>query len=285
MKIIKTLLIAGLIIVIVGLGGMLAVPGQLDAESNAINFPVYRNTATVTAIREMITELGWEKEAEAGDGKTLVITAADGNNSVVTFNYSRILARGKVSVTVETGAQYSAGKLITEIARRTGIMPDSAPLQTAAKPAAQPVVPAQITPGKKAIEVVEKEQSMELIKKTITTYITAGLARDREVLTNVCVKGSAVIKQACTDMHKIKGLADIDLVEIHASKEKALAISSSVTAKRTREGVLVFFLDNFDGSWKIDDIDFATSTAAEDKLVWFMLRNPKTETLVKVANK
>jgi hypothetical protein len=289
MRIVKTLVIGVLLIVIVGLGGMLAVPGRLDAESNAINFPIYRNTVTVTAIREMITELGWEKEAETGDGKTLVITATDYNKTVVTFNYKRILARGTVSVVTESGAEYSAGKLITEIARRTGILAGRSPLKAEKQVAASAKTPvvalAKIPTVEKEIPVVTEEKTLELIKKTVTTYITAGLSKDCEALTNVCAAGSAVLKQACTDLHKVKGLANIELVEAHANKEAALAISSGVTTLRARKGVLVFTLKQVEGTWVINDVDFVSPTAAEDKLVWFILRNQHAETLIKVAGK
>ena len=126
---------------------------------------------------------------------------------------------------------------------------------------------------------------MNLIKKTVITYITAGLARDGEVLTNVCAKGSAVIKQACTDLHRVKGLAGIELVEVHANQKSALAISSVVSTKRNRKGVLVFTLEHTEGTLVINDVDFVAPESAEDKLAWFLLRNHDTETLVKVAKK
>jgi hypothetical protein len=94
MRIIKTLLIGVLFVITAGLSGMLLIPGYIDHDTHTINFPVYRNVKTVTAIRDMITDLGWVHEAEEGDGKILIITAKDRNKTDVIFNYARNLARG-----------------------------------------------------------------------------------------------------------------------------------------------------------------------------------------------
>jgi hypothetical protein len=105
------------------------------------------------------------------------------------------------------------------------------------------------------------------------------------VLETVCVSGSAVLQQACSDLHRIKGLAEIEICEVHASSSAAIAISSGVTTGRNRKGVLVFNLENNDGRWLINDIDLVSQDKVEEKLIWFSLTHRDSETLVEVANK
>ena len=114
-------------------------------------------------------------------------------------------------------------------------------------------------------------QRLDMICATVKTYITAGLAGDKEALEEVCVPGRAVAEQAIEDLPQGKGVADLDIVMVYASDKAALAISSEIGDDRGRRGVGVFtVLLNAAARWQIDDIDFEDAEGLADEIERFM---------------
>ncbi len=95
---------------------------------------------------------------------------------------------------------------------------------------------------------------LEGIKASVSAYIKGGLASDKEAVTKVSVPGSAVLKQTLTDLHEIEGISNLNLIEVHADTQNAIAVSSPISADHGRQGALVFSLILEAGKWLIADI-------------------------------
>jgi len=121
-----------------------------------------------------------------------------------------------------------------------------------------------------------ESKALTAIRGTVKTYITAGLAKDREAVAAVCVPGRAVAKQAITDLPEMGGVEKLEPVEVYVDDRMALAVSSAIEGDRNRVGVLMFRLvKNETDKWLIDDIDFEEAANRSRKIETFQSKHPK----------
>jgi hypothetical protein len=125
------------------------------------------------------------------------------------------------------------------------------------------------------------DQRLPAIRNAVSIYIEAGLGRDEKVLAAVCVPGSAVARQAMTDLPEIEGVRDLRLAEVRSDRRSALAITTPVKADHGRTGPLVFtLLQSAEGNWQIDDIDVEDADGLAQEIDRFMDRYPTAQILL-----